>query len=301
MKTRNFFEAFEPLSVDDEDRRLVLAAAPVLFLFALFFGYQYHTTISPMLSEAGAVSLNDQEQARNNRIYPVLVQQEYSPSPRSNQIRALSDVTAEGTGGITLSPGFHTLSDDDTLELGRAGQPVAASTAGQIERRPEGPGQTEERQADLQGASGALSGPGMHFRIPANYRFQEDLALRYDGSSITSVAREQLPGYEYFRKMLRQIRENFSPPGVNYILYDRFGHIINQPIKPQVVPVQFALDRDGNVIDVRLGPNIGQAHVNDACLENLRDRNFGPPPPEVFTHGNIFGINFIFPPVFSRL
>jgi outer membrane biosynthesis protein TonB len=57
------------------------------------------------------------------------------------------------------------------------------------------------------------------------------------------------------------------------------------------------LDPEGNVRDVRKVSSIGQKAVDDACVNVLKGQNFGVPPPEIFAQGNIFGINFIFPPV----
>ena len=95
--------------------------------------------------------------------------------------------------------------------------------------------------------------------------------------------------------MIQTIRENFAPPGVNYIFRDRSGYVMNQAIKAQVVQVAFALDPMGNVSDVRKIYSLDQKLVDEACLNSLRGKNFGKPPLEIFKKGNVFGINFVFP------
>jgi len=94
--------------------------------------------------------------------------------------------------------------------------------------------------------------------------------------------------------MIRTIRERFSPPGINYVYYDRAGYVLNQPIREQAVLVQFAIDKEGNVVDVHKKHSIGQERVDQACISALEGANFGPPPPEVLRKGNIFGIRFVF-------
>jgi TonB family protein len=250
-------------------------------------------------------------------IYPVLVDQMNPSPPVPGQMRAYSDVTSGGRGGITAETGFHTLSSDDTLFISLSGgggeggssAPAGAdsSSSGTVSD-PDAPAQTglERRPASGQGGEGpsrALPGnPGngedLPMRIPMNYRFRDDFALRWDSSPSISIATQELAGYKYFRDMMRQIRENFAPPGLNLAWRDQAGTIISQPIKPQVVRVLFLLDREGTVRDVRIVSSMGQVPVDEACYRVLYNQNFGPPPPEVFKHGNIFGINFLFPPVY---
>lgn len=250
-------------------------------------------------------------------IYPVLVDQMNPSAPVPGQMRAYSDVTSGGRGGITAESGFHTMSSDDTLFVslsGGGGEGGSSSPAGEDSSGssqfsdPDAPGQTglERRSANGQGGeeqSRALPGnPGngenLPMRIPMNYRFRDDFALRWDSSPAFSIATQELAGYKYFRDMMRQIRENFAPPGLNLAWRDQAGTVVSQPIKPQIVKVLFLLDREGNVRDVRIVSSMGQVPVDEACYRVLHNQNFGPPPPEVFQHGNIFGINFLFPPVY---
>lgn len=164
-------------------------------------------------------------------------------------------------------------------------------------------------QEPMQGSQAARKGnksresqesvPEQDFKIPANYRFRKDFIFRYDQSSRLSVARQELVGFRYFQSMLRQIKDSFAPPGYNYAYRDFAGTVISQPIKPQTVKVQFLLDDDGLVRDVRIISSMGQPAVDQACVNALRDQNFGVPPPEIFEAGHIFGIDFVFPAAFN--
>lgn len=292
-----------PGEIREDDRRLIGSSVPVLFICAFMFGAIYVERIAPIFSRLNEpLELQAIREQRSN-IYQVLVEQEYRPEARTLQDRALSDVTAQGTGGITVLKGFHTLTEDDTFEQGGAPPTPARTSAAQLpEPQHAGPGesipdQNTRPQPDRtqQQPAAERPGTGLLTRIPSNYRFQQDFALRYDGQDLFSVAREELIGYNYFRRMMRQIRDSFPFLG-NWSYRDPFGVVINEQVKPQVVAVQFLVDETGRVMDVKIVSSIGQRVVDEACLNALRNQNFGPPPPEVLqAFGNIFGIRFLFP------
>ena len=123
------------------------------------------------------------------------------------------------------------------------------------------------------------------YRIPSNYRFRSDFLLRFDGSSLLSMPLRELAGFEYFRSLINKLRNNFAPPGINYRFQDRAGYVVNEAIIPQIVKVAFALDPEGNVSDVHVVSSIGNDKVDEACMNSLRNQNFGPPPPEIFEKG----------------
>ena len=290
-------------SVHEDDRRLMVSGMPVLFFCAFVFAAVYAERIAPILSRMNEPLMVQALRQERSKVYPVLVEQEYRPEVQTLQERALSNVDAAGTGAITLAEGFHTLSNDDVMETG--GQPASAPDRAPTrqERQPDAEGRGESTDArkrpDQNAASNANTGrpgTGRLTRIPANYRFQQDFALRYDGQDLFSIARQELIGYNYFRRMIRQIRESFPLIG-NFAYRDPYGVVVNEQVKPQVVAVQFLVDDDGRVLDVRVVSSIGQTVVDEACVNTLRNQNFGPPPPEVLnTYGNIFGIRFVFPP-----
>ncbi len=308
--------------VDGDDRLLVAATVPVALMASLVV-----VSMNMPLRNVLASTLAEQLMAsslQTENLYPVLVDQAEGPEARTVQVRALSDKEIEGTGGITREKGFHTLTQYDTFQPGNhAGSAASAGSgrggdgraAGESSTRPSsrGEGQTSpqnDTEKTSSGQSGAGEAPGnpgrpgnagdREFMIPTNYRFRQDFAFRYDGASTMSVATTKMAGYTYFRNMLRTLQETFAPPGINYAYRDFAGTVLNQPIKPQMVKVLFSIDDDGYIRDVRVVESMGQTAVDQACVDVLANHNFGKPPPEIFEHGHIFGINFIFPPVFNR-
>ena len=304
--------------VSEDDRRLVIAGIPMFFLLAFASGFFLNNFRLLSLENFISHSRRQLEAASPDKIYPVLVKQieELQPTPK-DEIRALSDITAAGTGGITIRYGFHTLTSDDTLALGDTSKHKRLSGIRKKRTKTSSSSDVSEQDSEIlspsHNASKALwkqnsqkkdsqrensqreNSQNGSYRIPTNYRFQKDFELRFDGSSLLSLARQKLAGFSYFQNLLRQIEANFSSPGINYISRDQAGYIINQPIKPQVVKVLFALDSKGNVTDVRKVYSIGQTLVDKACLNTLRNKNFGQPPAEIFKKGNVFGIRFVFP------
>lgn len=294
--------------------RFSLSALWVSVIFSALFA-------SVFVRQMPSLSLDLFERAvgpdASSSIYPVLIDQTNPTAPIPGQMRAYSDVTSGGRGGITREQGFHTLADDDTLFLslqGGGGDGGSSNPSGQQSGASasasdsDAPSASEQARNERNGSGGAEErggrpgqpGQGSHLptRIPANYRFQENFALRWDASPTVSIPTQELAGYKYFRDMMRQIRSNFAPPGLNLAWRDRAGFVISQPIKPQIVRVLFLLDEDGTVRDVRIVASMGQIPVDEACVRVLEHNNFGRPPPEVFKNGNIFGINFLFPPMY---
>ncbi len=274
------------ICVQTDDRRLVRAGTPVLFFSLLVIGMQisfpFFLTITQILGEK-----NIKEKLENTQIYPVLIKQAKNNPKNKKEIKALSDKDVSGQGGITAQYGFHTFTSTDVFSSTRqysVEKKKRTSTSSKHQDK------TKENLLHSN-----FSGKDRNFRIPSNYRFRQDFLLRFDGSSLLSMASQKLAGYEYFRKMIQEIRMNFAPPGVNYMYRDQAGYVMNQAIQPQVVQIAFSLDEAGNVSDVRTLDSIGQSLVDEACLNSLRDKNFGKPPPEIFKKGNIFGINFVFP------
>lgn len=315
---------YAPAELGADDRRLALSGIPVFLVLSLLFGTIYTDRINPFLYQDIDLIRKARTALRENaksKVYPVLIQQKYAPKPESDQFRALSDVTAEGTGGITEREGFHTLTPHDVMDPGAGGtpsaptppspasrQPAEAQKERQAERKRPGEGLERKKPVERRRPEAPVARPsqpgrgqtGEDYKIPANYRFEQDFALRYDSSRRLSIARQELAGFSYFQRMLRQIGQSWSLPGAIYAYRDQYGRVSNQPVPPQVVKVLFALDPDGRVRDVRVVASLNMKKVDESCMSALRGQNFGPPPPEVLERGNIFGINFVIPNVMGR-
>ncbi|MFN3604271.1 MAG: energy transducer TonB [Leptonema sp. (in: bacteria)] len=241
-------------------------------------------------------------------VYPVIVEHNTYTEPKPNQIPVLSSINSGGKGGITKNFGFHTLTNSDTFLISYT---IEASEESKEQQESKNPIiKRKNTKSDIQeGEPNITNNPNtihnknskeskLPTKIPANYHFRNDFALRWDHSPDVSIASVELKSYKYFRDMLRQIRENFSPPGLNLVWRDSAGLVISQTIKPQIVRVLFLLDEEGTVQDAKVVSSMGQKPVDDSCIRVLLHQNFGKPPKEIFEHGNIFGINFIFPPIY---
>ncbi|MEQ8351610.1 MAG: energy transducer TonB [Leptospiraceae bacterium] len=330
-----WLDAFSNISTGQWEDRILLAGGCVVFLFASSVSFLITEERDSRIVELFDRMMSSEQPSRS-MVYPVLLEQDYAAPVTRSEKAALSDVNAGGSGGLTERYGFHTLSRDDVLQVSygstRSGQAVesgggpgggqsATEAAYQGFDSGDGPGgppernqsqqqnnqsrnnNNNERQAttgtNQQGQSDRAT-ESMPMRIPANYRFQNDFAMRYDQSTSLSIPRRELEGYKYFRDLLRQVRSNFAPPGLNLVYRDSAGTVLSQPIKPQVVRVLFLIDEEGTVRDTRVVSSMGQRPVDQACVRSLEGHNFGPPPPEIFKHGNIFGISFIFPAIMNR-
>ncbi len=283
---------WRPPGADEDDRRLVLAAAPVFLLLGLAF-----SDVS-MREWLDSLSQSLQRAALGSDLIPVLVEQKYAAPPRERELRALSDVTAGGQGGITSKRGFNTTSPDDVLEVDRPSRSGGAGRDRSQSAAFEGPGFRSERPGER--GSGEDSSHSGRFRIPGNYNFQQEMRLNFGGTGQVSLPRQRFPEFRYFQDMLRTIRAHWAPPGENTLRYDSMGYTLQQSIKPQVVSVAFLLDKDGNVRDIKVFEPVIQPIVAQSCVMAIRGRNFGPPPKAVLDSGGVIGINFVFPPALLR-
>ncbi len=270
------------IAITEEEQRLIAASLPILpglcIILSIFFSHLYTLDIG-----------KTKQQNTQEKVYPVLIQQAEQYHKSKAEMAAYAKKESGGRGGVTARYGFHHLSPYDSLEIPSQASNIKGSHNSK-KRALGGPQKQSKRTAKTKSKSKAKA-----YRIPSNYRFRRDFLFRFDGSSYLSIASRKLAGFQYFRRMLQQIKENFSPPGINYVARDYAGYVLNQTIAAQTVLVAFALDRDGNVSDVRKISSIGQALVDEACLNTLKGQNFGKAPPEIFERGNVFGIQFIFP------
>jgi hypothetical protein len=304
MKNEAF--SFETENLSTDDRRLLLSAGFVFLILSLIISHLFAKNLLwKMLGTEGNEELV--QKAKEEKIYNVLVEQDFKDKSVKDQVKALSDVDAAGSGGLTEKEGFHTMSPFYEFMMG-----ARPSTA-----QPDSKDVSKNKEDDLYevgifkadplfkpnpkvNSSASPSVSGSETKIPANYRFQQDFLFRWDGSKALSIPRKQLAGYHYFKAMLRKIENNFYPPGGgNFAYRDPAGYVIREGILPGEVKVVFMLNDSGDVVDISLAASPGQKIVDKACLDSIRGQNFGVVPVEVKQNGLVFGINFIFPD-FSR-
>ncbi len=294
-----------PVLPGPDDSRLIGASVPVFLFASLILADSIFSR-----SNNGFLILSTEAplHAEQSQTYPVLIEQLDDEKIKTERIRALSDKNVEGRGGITDRKGFHTLTAYDTLSPVTPGR--IGNRNGKRSRQQNRPDESDSNRGDSNGkrkVSPQMSSSGQEgeqseqdFKIPANYYFRQDFAFRFDDRGGLAVPTREMAGFRYFQKMLRKIQETFAPPGLNYAYRDFAGTVVSQPIKAQSVKVLFSIDFDGIVRDVRVVSSMGQYAVDQACVDVLNGKNFGKPPAEIFASGHIFGINFIFPPVYGE-
>lgn len=305
MKPPNFSSELEKFTEDE--RRLFLSAGFVLLILSLFISHLFTKNLLwKLLGTDSIVEIKD-EKKEMEKVYNVLVEQEFKDRTVKEEMKALSDEDAAGAGGLTEKSGFHTVSPFYEFVMG--GIPSTASPEETKSKEKEKKDDVYEvgiykEEPIARVIPKPLSRPseqvnGEMTKIPFNYRFEQDFLFRWDGSRVISLPRKQLAGYHYFKNMLRKIEGAFSAPGGGNVAYrDMAGTVIREGILPGEVRVQFLLNELGDVIDVKMVSSQGQKIVENACIESIRGQNFGVVPPEIKENGLIFGINFIFPDIF---
>jgi hypothetical protein len=290
--------------LNEDDRRLFYSAAIVLLFLSLIISHLF--TRNLLWKMLGTESIVDIEsRIEREKVYNVLVEQDFKDKTKTDQIKALSEEDSAGTGGITEKEGFHSLSPFYEFILGN-NSPNTNPKSSQPNSKEKEEDVYEvgifksdpiiQKNPVLQPRKEIAPSTGSPQKIPSNYRFQQDFLFRWDGSQSISIPRKQLAGYQYFKSMLRKIENSFYPPGGgNFAYRDAAGLVIREGIAPGETKVVFLLNDAGDVIDVKQMSTQGQAIVDQACMDAIRGQNFGPVPPEVKQNGLTFGINFIFP------
>lgn len=287
---------------EEGETRLLLSAGFVFLLISLLIGHLItRNLLWKLLGSEPIAKLEALEE--KEKIYEVLVEQQFINPEKTDEYKALSDKESAGGGGITENKGFHTDSPFREFIFGSPNPSTSNSNPSQQEMKKEDnifevgllrsdpiTVQTFRPNPNMSGESGQM------MKIPFNYRFQQDFLFRWDGNRAMTVPTKELAGYHYFKNMLRQIEQSFAPPGGgNFAYRDMAGIVSREGIKPGMTKVLFLLNDNGKVMDVQLVSSQGQEIVDRACMDSLRGQNFGRVPEEVKAKGMIFGINFIFP------
>lgn len=294
-----------PYKEEEEGQtRLILSAAFVFLVVSLVIGHLITRNLLWKVLGSDPVAKLEAKKEKE-KIYEVLVEQQFINPEKTDEYKALSDKDSAGGGGLTKEKGFHTDSPFREFVFGSPNSPSSdPSPAEENQAKEENLFEVGIIKADpiairtLRPAPSAQGQQGQMMKIPFNYRFQQDFQFRWDGNRAMTVPTKELAGFHYFKNMLRQIERAFAPPGGgNFAYRDIAGTVVREGIKPGMTKVLFLLNENGKVIDVRLVSSQGQNIVDRACIDSIRGQNFGKVPDEVKSKGLIFGINFIFPAV----
>lgn len=301
--------SFNPVGFNKDDIRLLWSAAFVFLLASLTISHMLTKNMLWRILGTDHSVVEVKSGREKEKVYEVLLEQEFTDKSIKDQIKALSDKESAGSGGITEKTGFHTdtpyreFIKGNTNTIQSTPQPVQSSSkveeelfeVGILKNDPVTVSAFQPNNTQSSAVSGTLT------KIPFNYRFEQDFLFRWDGSKAMTVPTKKLAGYHYFKNMLKLIENSFAPPGGgNFAYRDGAGIVAREGIMPGETKVQFLLSESGKVLDVRLMSSQGQDIVSRACLDSIRGQSFGPVPEEVKVNGLIFGINFIFPARYYR-
>jgi hypothetical protein len=309
-KLRKELFSFDLGNLNTDETRLMLSASFVFLLLSLTIAHLFTKNLLWKLlgTESNLVEMD--KKGLNKKIYEVLLEQEFTNKKEKDEMKALSNEDSAGSGGLTEKEGFHTSSPFYEFIFG--GMPSSASqlvSKQKEEKKTEdeiyevGVLQNDPMMKQAPTTKQAVSNPnsGPQTKIPFNYRFQQDFLFRWDGSSQISIPRKKLAGYQYFKKMIKQIEQSFAAPGGgNYAYRDHGGTVVHQAINPGETKISFLLDDAGQVIDVKQMSTQGQHLVDQACIDSIKGQNFGVVPQEVKEQGMVIGINFVFPGYMRR-
>ncbi|ASP42722.1 TonB-dependent receptor [Leptospira interrogans] len=293
--------------IPEDDQRLIYASFLVLALASFLTAHLLtRNMLWKILGSEPMVKMESNEE--KEKFYEVLLEQDFVDKNVKDEYKALSNVDAAGAGGITKNQGLHSASPFREFIMGSlARRPSETQNQETKEKNDEkvlevgiikiDPLQTTNTDNSKQ----STQTYGRLTKIPLNYRFEQDFLFRWDGNQALTIPRKNLAGYEYFKRMLKQIEGCFAPPGGgNYAYRDMAGTVVREGILPGQVKVLFMLSEGGQVLDTRLVSSQGQDVVSQACVDSIRGQNFGKVPDEVKAQGLIFGINFIFPMMRTR-
>ena len=285
---------FELETVGAEEKRLLYSSFIVFLVFSLVVSHLYtRNMLWQLLGADQAVEIKSK--AEKEKVYEVLLEQDYVNPEVKDEIKAYSDVEAAGSGGLTDKKGFHT--DSRFREFIMGSSSFSGSSSGmKMEVNESDVNEVGIFHSSAYSSQSSAAVSSTLTKIPFNYRFQQDFRFRWDGAKALSIPRKKLAGFLYFKRMLKTIESSFAPPGGgNFAYRDSAGYVIRQGIKSGETKVVFMLSPAGDVIDIKLLSSQGQDVVDRACLDSIRTNNFGTVPPEVRAQGMIFGINFVFP------
>ena len=131
--------------------------------------------------------------------------------------------------------------------------------------------------------------------IPDKNDVTKNNAIFYSSSGTFSFNTAKFKNFHYFKAMKDKIGSNWYPPLLANVNIGGYapGVIRLRAIPSQEVKIYFSLNRDGEVIDVKVLDSFRNKQLDDSCLDAIKlSKNFGKVPDDI--EGRVVVIPFIF-------
>lgn len=133
-------------------------------------------------------------------------------------------------------------------------------------------------------------------RIPDAKGINKYNSLFFSNTGQFSYSTKKFKNFEFFNRMKNKIASNWYPPTFANAVLGRnsaTGRIRLGLIPSQEVKLYFTLNRNGDVLDVKVVESMGNYSLDESCADSIRlSRNFGNIPADI--EGEIVVIPFIF-------
>jgi TonB family protein len=156
--------------------------------------------------------------------------------------------------------------------------------------------ESEERQNDNTQTQEQTVVDSEWGKIPDRKGVTLENAIFYSNTRQFSFNTKKFTNFEYFRKMKQKIANNWFPPiPANNDLTTGYtpGRTRVRVIGSQIIKTYFIMNRDGEIQKVVLVDSMGNHHLDDSCLDAIKNsKTFGPVPDDI--PGEEIVIPFIF-------
>lgn len=145
-------------------------------------------------------------------------------------------------------------------------------------------------------------GTSYEVAIPDKNNVTRQNAIYYSNDGMFSFNTAKFKNFEYFRRMKDKIASNWYPPAMANAVIRGYNPVTGtyapgsmriMAIQSQQVKLYFIMNRQGDVVEVKILDSMGNKSLDGSCLDAIRySKNFGPVPDNI--KGDHVLIPFIF-------
>ncbi len=151
-------------------------------------------------------------------------------------------------------------------------------------------------------SSSGSGGVAHQVKIPDKNSVTRQNAIYYSNDGMFSFNTAKFKNFEYFRQMKNKIASNWHPPAMANAIIRGYNPVTGayvpgsmriMAIQSQQVKLYFIMDRNGDILEVKILDSLGNKSLDSSCLDAIRySSNFGPVPDNI--KGEQVLIPFIF-------